>query len=361
MSTTRLRLTKIDQYQLLTCMRHQVWGNQQNRFADWQVGDYLAFKVDNALAALAQVAGPRYTSKDQIWEDRLAPHRVPLNFVHYIAAKNRPPIEGTIGQALRKGNPSGLGLTILRQKLLPDESAKIIFDAISACPNALTDAQGNIDSLLSLARVQREAKVARKNRRLKETGKAQGILALDDNVAAATEQEKTAHSRYQRLLVQLGKDTGCDVWIAANDRNRQYKGTALGEGCMKQLPSMGLSDKAKQQISLIDIIWVRRNAPIYAFEVETTTQVSQGLQRMSDLMAVVPAINMKLFVVAPRQRHAKFVREIERPSLAHLSEYCRFLPGEDLETLAESAHPLAGYVIPSVIESRAVNLPSSLR
>ncbi len=43
----RLRLTKIDEFQFLTCVKHQVWGSKTNRFKQWQRGDYLAIIVDH--------------------------------------------------------------------------------------------------------------------------------------------------------------------------------------------------------------------------------------------------------------------------------------------------------------------------
>jgi len=46
----RLRLTKIDEYQFLTCLKHSLWGSKNFKFKDWKKGDYLAFKVDKDLA-----------------------------------------------------------------------------------------------------------------------------------------------------------------------------------------------------------------------------------------------------------------------------------------------------------------------
>ena len=52
-----LRLTKVDELQFLTCVKHQVWGSKTPRFKDWKAGDYLVFTVDKAIAGLAEVSG----------------------------------------------------------------------------------------------------------------------------------------------------------------------------------------------------------------------------------------------------------------------------------------------------------------
>ena len=53
----RLRVTSVDEYQFLTCVRHQIWGSKQARFSAWEKGDYLAILVNKAVAGLAVVSG----------------------------------------------------------------------------------------------------------------------------------------------------------------------------------------------------------------------------------------------------------------------------------------------------------------
>jgi hypothetical protein len=115
--------------------------------------------------------------------------------------------------------------------------------------------------------------------------------------------------------------------------------------------SLGLSDEATKRISLIDVIWLRQNGPVCAFEVEETTSVYSGLLRMSDLISVIPALNIKLFIVAPRERQGRFMAELNRPTFQKigLSEFCRFIASEDLEKLVgkvdELVKDLPGLVV----------------
>jgi hypothetical protein len=156
----------------------------------------------------------------------------------------------------------------------------------------------------------------------------------------------------------LGNTTGCSIWIASNDRNRQYKGKILGDGCLKSLPNLGLNDDATSRISLIDVIWIRQNAPVCAFEIETTTSIYSGLLRMSDLISVIPALNIKLYIVAPKERQDKVMSELTRPTFQKigLSEFCRFVPADELNELFSKVKDLEGYIQPNVVETISVEL-----
>lgn len=87
----RLRLSKIDEYQFLTCLKHSLWGSKSPRFNDWYEGDKFAIIVDKNLAALAEVSGPAFECQDKVWDNGLFPHRIPIRFIHVLASKDRPP------------------------------------------------------------------------------------------------------------------------------------------------------------------------------------------------------------------------------------------------------------------------------
>ena len=135
---------------------------------------------------------------------------------------------------------------------------------------------------------------------------------------------------------------------------------------MKSLPNLGLNEETTRRISLIDVIWIKQNAPICAFEIETTTSIYSGLLRMSDLISVVSALNIKLFIVAPKDRQDKVMEEIGRPTFRKigLNEYCRFISAENLDSLLSKVEGLEGDVKPSILDRIAVeredNLDSTL-
>ena len=88
----RLRITKIDEYQFLTCLKHGLWGSKSARFKTWGVGDKLAIIVEKSLAGLCEVAGPPYESREKVWDNGLFPHRIPMKFTHVLRPKDRPPV-----------------------------------------------------------------------------------------------------------------------------------------------------------------------------------------------------------------------------------------------------------------------------
>jgi len=349
----RLRLVAIDELQFLVCLEHQLWGSKSARFKDWQTGDYLAFIVDKAIAGLAQVTGEPFQSKEKIWDNGIFPYRVGIKMIHAINQGNRPPILGQIRDALTSAWGTTYGWGIRNQKLLQDSLADTIINIIRTYPNDLSLIQSNLASLKSEAEASRITKATPKKRGRPHK---HDIKPEKPEKATTTKQEESEHIETQNSLIQLGKITGCSVWIASNDRNRQYRGKNLGDGCLKSLPSLGLSTEATKRISYIDVIWIRQNAPVCAFEVETTTAVYSGLLRMSDLLAEVPALNIKLFIVAPRSREQKVREELARPTFRKigLNEYCRFIAISDLHALLAKVGDLQGHVQPSVLDKIAI-------
>jgi hypothetical protein len=65
----RLRLSSIDEFQLLTCFKHGLWGAKMDRFPGWEQGDYLLLTVNKSLAALAQIAGKPFKSDKEVWDN----------------------------------------------------------------------------------------------------------------------------------------------------------------------------------------------------------------------------------------------------------------------------------------------------
>jgi hypothetical protein len=87
-------------------------------------------------------------------------------------------------------------------------------------------------------------------------------------------------------------------------------------------------------IELIDVLWLRGNSIIAAFEVEATTSIYSGLLRMRDLLALQPNLDIRLFLVAPEDRRDKVEQEIGRPTFARgerpLPKVCGFLAFDKL-------------------------------
>jgi hypothetical protein len=140
---------------------------------------------------------------------------------------------------------------------------------------------------------------------------------------ASSEQEATAttrHTEIQYNLLALGVDMGFDLWVARNDRSKKWQGKTLGElpRMVSELPTQ-FNEATNRTIELIDVLWLKGNSIVAAFEVECTTAVYSGLLRMSDLLALQPNLEINLFLVAPDERQEKV--EQEKP----LAKVCGFI------------------------------------
>ncbi|MBA4496439.1 hypothetical protein ACFO25_16915 [Paenactinomyces guangxiensis] len=382
-----MRIVKVDEYQFLTCFKAGLWGSHNNRFKQWKSGELLVFTVDKQIAALAEVTGEPFYSEDTIWENRLYPHRIQIKFLYVLSHENRLPILGKIRDSLTNAWGTNYGIRILSQSSLPEESSKIIAHEIRKQPNSIEFYVTNLNELLQEAKLQRQNETNEKQNKVgksrtkRNSKRKQAELVVtqtkkeelhadengDDNtvdtvMSVETIEEESNHSKAQSMLIKIGMLTGTSVWIASNDRNRKYEGRALGDNCIDSLPNLGLNIEALNRISLIDILWIRHNAPICAFEVETTTSVYSGLLRMSDLITVVPALKIKLYIVAPKERQGKVMKELRRPTFKKigLSDYCKFIALEDLEDLLKRIKGLAPHVQPSVIDSIAISEDSDV-
>jgi hypothetical protein len=140
----------------------------------------------------------------------------------------------------------------------------------------------------------------------------------------------TRHTEIQYQLLRFGAELGLDVWVARNDRSRSYNGELLGtmSNMLDELPTQ-FNDATNRTIELIDVLWLKGNTILAAFEIEATTSVYSGLLRMSDLLALQPNLDLALYLVAPDERRAKVQQEIARPTFAYrekpLPKVCGFL------------------------------------
>ncbi len=145
----------------------------------------------------------------------------------------------------------------------------------------------------------------------------------------------TRHTEIQYALLSLGRDMGFNLWVARNDRSKVWDGTTLGSipGMVDKLPTQ-FNEATNRTIELIDVLWLKGNSIVAAFEVESTTSIYSGLLRMSDLLALQPNLSIDLFLVAPDDRRDKVESELMRPTFKlrekPLASICGFLGFDSL-------------------------------
>src|SRR5579875_337572 len=183
------------------------------------------------------------------------------------------------------------------------------------------------------------------------------IIPEDDELEVAAELQAagTAHTEIQYLLLKLGAEMGFDVHVARNDQGKVWEGQRLGglPRRREQIPQQ-FDPATNQTIELIDVLWLDGNAIVAAFEIESTSSIYSGLLRMSDLLAQQPNIAVPLFLVAPEQRRAKVIEQVNRPTFGRMKpplvEVCRYISFEGLRESLTSVRDIVSYLKPDWLQ-----------
>jgi hypothetical protein len=170
--------------------------------------------------------------------------------------------------------------------------------------------------------------------------------------------EATEHTKIQWLLLKLGNDMGLDVWVARNDRNREYDSQKFINlpRFKKDIP-LTFDEASNRTIKLIDVLWLKGNEIKAAFEIESTTSIYSGILRLADLIAMQPNINIPLYIVAPEDRRDKVIDEVNRPVFSKLprpmSQICKYISFSTLYERIPSDASVIKYLSPDFLEELA--------
>ena len=155
------------------------------------------------------------------------------------------------------------------------------------------------------------------------------------------QKQDASHTDMQGWLRDLGLALGFQVWIAANDRSREFNGSPLSDGCLQTLPDA--LTNGLDSVRLIDVIWLESSGALAAaFEVEHSTSIYSGIVRMLDLaFSGANAAHGKLFLVAPDHRHPEVAAQLRRPAFSRAAELdIRYL---QYSALKEHRFPMARF------------------
>jgi hypothetical protein len=186
-------------------------------------------------------------------------------------------------------------------------------------------------------------------------GRGTGLTVPTGNDEQIPAKEVTAHTEIQWILLKLGSDMGLDVWVARNDRNKEIKNQKFSElpRLLRDLP-VKFDEITNKTIELIDVLWIKGNAIMAAFEIESTTSIYSGILRMADLIAMQPNINVPLYIVAPDKRKTKVFEEVNRPVFSLLNppmkEMCKFISFSALRRNYSEAASFIKHLKPEFLE-----------
>jgi 16S rRNA G966 N2-methylase RsmD len=122
------------------------------------------------------------------------------------------------------------------------------------------------------------------------------------------------HSELIVLLAKIGEARGHEIWIGQREQRETVSGLVeqikLRDLVTAKPPTLkGLKGvKNLRPVLDMDLLWLDGNEVVRAFEVESTTTMTSGLQRGSNLPATVPKT-----MVIPEERENDFERKMKSP------------------------------------------------
>ena len=266
-----------------------------------------------------QVLGPSNDNRE-IWHERDFPVRLQVKPILVLKPEEGVPMRDLVGWVT----------------FYPDQSAAPGYRSVLRRSPTLLKSSSDGETILSLLHEQelhpvwRPVERKKSERRLypvrdkpgKNTPEARvSVPDLEprENTCETDENQSMVslrqHTYIQYELMDLGQRMGLDLWVANNDRSQVCNGHKLGQmsGVLTELPTQ-FNEATQRTIELIDVLWLKNNTIVAAFEVEDTTSVYSGLLRMSDLLALQPNLNIELYLVAPDERREKVRQEMLRPT-----------------------------------------------
>lgn len=161
----------------------------------------------------------------------------------------------------------------------------------------------------------------------------------DDN-SPSPKNQRTNHSFYQGLLLQMGRMNKLRTYAPPQDKNRKFllSGKVLGEYTdLPKLPEFGYPNIIRHA-KTIDVVWFnRRNMPHAFYEVETTTNIKNSLGKFHALQD----FHADFVIVAPRVRKKQFLDCIAADMYHDISGRVKFLSTEAvLQKMQKSAEEI---------------------
>lgn len=313
-------------------------------------GDYLLCYLTgiSRFIGLLRVTGEPYKDKTPIWSSEDFPSRIPVKILIQLKPETAVPVlllreKLEVFRRLRNPHRWSGAFRGSPSPWTPDDGETVV--------QALRDAEEDpVERRVDPSKLKRRPRTQRS-----KIGPVTVVSDEDEEAKDPGTDTATEHTEIQWLLLKLGADLGLDVWVARNDRGKRFRNNRLADlpGMRTELPRQ--FDEATQSIiELIDVLWLRGNAILASFEIESTTSIYSGLLRMADLVAMQPNLNIPLYLVAPEERRDKVIAQVNRPAFSRLrpplAEICRFISFAGLKSRIAEASPLLQFMKPDFIE-----------
>lgn len=332
----------------------KVSGFRENRWKTVQKikpGDYLLCYLTGVSRwiGVLEVVSEAFKDDTHIWEYDTFPCRLNVKIISALEPETAVPVLDLKDRLLmfqNIKNPNSWGMLFRGSpKKLKSEDGQQIFKAIQYA--VMNPVIRGVDS----------KKLNKKPFGLKSPD-GESVTIPDDEdeiIESSNSKTSTPHTEMQWLLLKLGNDMGFDVWVARNDKGKEFQGKKfINLPRIKGELPLQFDDVTNRTIELIDVLWLDGNAITAAFEIENTSSIYSGILRMSDLISMQPNLTIPLYIVAPDDRREKVLKEVNRPTFSKLSpplpEICRYIPFSTLKKRILELESVITYLKPEFLE-----------
>lgn len=327
--------------------RESRWGTVQKI----KPGDYLLCYLTGVsrFIGILEVLDTSFKDKTPIWKDEEFPCRLKVKVIAELKPETAVPVlelrdKLSFFQTLTNPHAWSGYFRASPAKWNPTDGEAVVQAILEAQQNPITR---RID----------ERKLKYRPKALKaKIGSVTVPEAEDKPSEEETEGKKPKeHTEIQWLLLKLGSDMGFDLWVARNDKTKAWNGKKFNAFAkLKAELPLQFDDATNKTIELIDVLWLKGNAIVAAFEVESTTSIYSGLLRMSDLVTMQPNLNIPLYLVAPDERRNKVITEVNRPTFSRLSpplsETCRYISFSTLKDQIKAVSHILRFLKPEFLD-----------
>ncbi len=154
-----------------------------------------------------------------------------------------------------------------------------------------------------------------------------------------TRREEYSHWYFQGLLTEVGNRRQAETWVPAQDRNRSFLETTLGEvRSLDSLPQFGYQELVRRA-STVDVVWFNeREMPASFIEVEFSTDFQNSLHKFLDLRD----FHASFVIAADETRRAQFEKRLGQSGFEPIRDRVELLTFEEVSTLHAATEGTAG-------------------
>lgn len=128
-------------------------------------------------------------------------------------------------------------------------------------------------------------------------------------------QRVNQHNEIIAILAEAGETLKFKIWVGKKEQSDYASGVIGTKKALKSYVSAHLSKLPDivnlDVVEMIDVLWIKGNQVCAAFEVESTTSMTSGLVRGSNLDSGVPK-----YLVLPDERNDQLKRKMKSPMFA---------------------------------------------